>query len=209
MDNLGIVARLSSETQLHHADADGDLERLLAEPTAQAYRMWLLRQHGFLAPLEAAVDASPMVAMLVDLRARRKVPRLRSDLLALGVPLAAIASAPLCSGIPSGFGRAPAALGWMYSIERSILQYSNAFRQLARVLPGEIAFASEYLKCYDGNAGVMWRAFAATIEHACQRAEEAVELVAAAQEAFRTVRRWHHQGCSATTRAGITWQRLR
>src|SRR5207245_5070941 len=143
---------------------DGDLERLLAEPSAQAYRAWLLRQHGFLAPLEAAVDASPTVAAIVDLRARRKVPRLRSDLLAIGVPLAAIASAPLCAGLPRGFPRAPAALGWMYATERSILQYGNAFRQLARVLPGEVAFASEYLKCYDGNAGVMWRAFASTIE---------------------------------------------
>ena len=209
MENVGIIARLSSETRLHHADADGDLERLLAEPTAQAYRAWLLRQHGFLAPLEAAVDGSPAVATLVDLRARRKVPRLRSDLLALGVPLAAIASAPLCGGIPRAFPRTPAALGWMYCVERSILQYSHAFRQLARVLPGEVAFASEYLKCYDGNAGVMWRAFASTIEQTCQRAEDMTELVAAAQESFRTMRRWHHQGSSAMVRVGFTTQRAR
>lgn len=185
-----MIARLASETQLYHSDADGELERLLAEPSAQAYRAWLLAQHGFLAPLEAALDTTPRLAGVIDLRTRRKVPRLRSDLLALGMSQPAIAAAPICGAVPSTFTRVSIALGWMYAVERSILQHSTVFRQLARSLPGEVAFASSYLKCYEGNVGVMWRSFAAALEPACRRREEASELVHAAQDAFRCLRRW-------------------
>lgn len=194
MDNLGVIARLSSETQLYHADADGELERLLAEPSAQAYREWLVRQHGFLSPLEAALETTPRLSETVDLRARRKVPRLRSDLLALGMSHTAITTSPTCMAVPSTFTRVSVALGWQYAIERSIVQYSNAFRQLARALPGEIAFASSYLKCYDTNIGVLWRSFVMALDGACQRPEDTGELVAAAQDAFRCLRRWQQHG---------------
>ena len=191
------MARLSSETQLHHPDADADLERLLAEPTAQAYRAWLLRQFGFLAPLELALDAMPHLADVIDLRGRRKVPRVRSDLFALGVSQSALAAAPTCASVPSTFTRPSIALGWLYAIERAILQYGNAFRRLARVLPGEVAFASSYLKCYEGNVGVMWRSFAAALDAACRRPEDASELVLGAQDAFRSLRRWQQHGAGA------------
>lgn len=196
MENLGLIARLSSETQLHHPQVDAPLERLLAHPTATAYRAWLLCQHGLLAPLEAAFETTPHLAEIIDLRARRKVPRIRADLLALGVRLPQIAAAPTCTAIPGTFARAPAALGWMYAVERPVVQHGHAYRQLARALPGEIAFASSYLKCYETSIGVMWRALATTIEAACATPESAAELFAAAHEAFRCMRRWDHHATS-------------
>ena len=207
MENLGLIARLSSETQLHHPDVDAVLERLLAEPSATTYRVWLLRQHGWLAPLEAALDATPRLAELIDLRARRKVPRIRSDLLALGVHLPQIATAPTCTAIPAIFTRLPVALGWMYTVERSMLQHSSAYRQLARALPGEVAFASSYLKCYEGNIGVIWRAFATALEAQCPTPEAASELISGAQDAFRCLRRWQQHGDG--TNGAIASQRQR
>jgi heme oxygenase len=190
MENAGVIARLGSETLVYHPDADAELAQLLAAPTAHAYRAWLLRQHGFLAPLEAALVATAHLAEAIDLRPRRKVPLLRSDLLALGMSHSAIADAPVCGAVPRTFTRTSIALGWLYAVERSILQYSNAFRQLARSLPGEVAFASSYLKCYEATLGERWRSFLATVEAACARPTEAGELVVGAQDAFRCLRRW-------------------
>jgi heme oxygenase len=194
MENVGVIARLSSETQLHHPDVDADLERLVAEPSTQAYRAWLLRQYGFLAPLEAALETTPHFDQALELRPRRKVPRLRSDLLALGVSQPTISAAPTCSSVPATFSRVSIAMGWLYSVERSILHHGSAFRQLARVLPGDVAFASSYLKCYEGNVGVMWRSFANALDNVCRRPEDASELVLGAQEAFRYLRRWQQGG---------------
>ena len=188
-----MIGRLSSETQLYHSDADGELEQLLAGPSAQSYRSWLLRQYGFLAPLEVALDATAHLADVVDLRPRRKVPRLRADLLALGMSQPAISAAIVCTDVPPLFTRIPIALGWLYAVERSILQYGDAFRRLARTLPGEAAFASSYLKCYEGNIGQMWRAFGLALQAACSRAEDVGELVLGAQDAFRCLRRWQHR----------------
>ena len=207
MENLGLIIRLSSETQLHHAEADAPLERLLAQPTATGYRTWLLCRHGWLAPLEAAFEATPRLAQLVDLPARRKVPRIRGDLLALGVQLPQIAAVPTCAAIPGAFASVPAALGWMYAVERSVLQHGHAYRQLARALPGEIAFASSYLKCYEASIGVMWRGLATAIEGACAAPEAGKELLAAAHEALLCMRRWQHQSAATPDPDCMTSQR--
>ncbi|MDB4954965.1 MAG: bacteriophytochrome heme oxygenase BphO [Myxococcales bacterium] len=189
IDNLVVLSRLAIETRGHHVEADADLERLLSSlATGQDYRRFLSRLYGFLVPLEVALDATPNLACAIDLRPRHKAYRLRSDLMALGVRIEQIANLPLCRGIPHAF-RAPApALGWMYVIERSTLLHTAVYRQLARSLPGEIAFASSYLKCYEGTVSSMWRGFGEALDVAC--GSSAAEAVSAAQEAFRCLRNW-------------------
>jgi heme oxygenase len=184
----GVVARLSSETQLQHRDADGELEMLLSEPTTYAYRTWLSRQLAFHRPLEAALEATAGLAGIVGIRPRSKVARLRTDLLALGIEHELLAKLTPCADVPATFANVGTALGWMYVAERSTLQFHNAYRQLARALPGEIAFASSYLKCYEGTAGVMWRAFVAAVDATCRAPDENARLVAGAHAAFRAQR---------------------
>ncbi len=189
-ENLSIVARLSTETQLEHLDADDELERLLAEPNALAYRGWLVRQLGFHVPVEAALEATPHLTGIVGVRPRTKVGRLRSDLLALGIEPEQIAKIPPCPSVPTQFHSLARALGWMYVGERWTLQFYNVYRQLARALPGEVAFASSYLKCYEGNAGVMWRAFVAAVDASCTSEAAVIELVAGAHDGFRALRKY-------------------
>ncbi len=193
MQNLGDIARLTAETRPYHSDNDAELDRLLAAPSADAYRAWLLRQHGFLAPLEAALESTPRLADVIELRARCKVPRLVNDLLALGVSRSELAAAPTCSAVPATFTRVSVALGWLCTVERSILQYGAASRRLARALPGAGAFASPYRKCSGGSIGQMWRAFAAAVDLACSRGEEAAELAQGAHDAYRCLRRWQQR----------------
>jgi len=187
-ENLSLIARLSSDTQLEHRAADGELERLVAEPSAFAYRAWLARQLGFHTPLEAALEATPRLAGIIGIRPRSKVARLRQDLATLGVEPAVSSKLPACAAVPASFGSIPTALGWMYVAERWTLQFHNAYRRLATSLPGEMAFASSYLKCYEGNAGVMWRAFVIAVDASCRGDKETAELVAGAHDAFRAVR---------------------
>ena len=187
-ENLSLIARLSSETQLEHRDADGELERLVAEPSAFAYRAWLARQLGFHTPVEAALEATPQLGGIIGLRPRSKVARLRQDLATLGVEPAVSGKLPPCPSVPAAFGSVPTALGWMYVAERWTLHFHNAYRQLARALPGELAFASSYLKCYEGNAGVMWRAFVIAVDATCRSDKDVAALVAGAHDAFRAIR---------------------
>jgi heme oxygenase len=185
-ENLSLIARLSSDTQLEHRAADGELERLVAEPSAHAYRAWLARQLGFHTPLEAALEATPKLVGIIGIRPRSKIARLRQDLATLGVEHATTIQP--CPAVPASFASVPSALGWMYVAERWTLHFHNAYRQLARALPGEMAFASSYLKCYEGNAPVMWRAFVIAVDASCRGDKNTAELVTGAHDAFRAIR---------------------
>ena len=57
MDELRLLTRLNAETQIHHADADSDVDRYLFCDGVSAvdYRTYLARVYGFLVPLEAAL----------------------------------------------------------------------------------------------------------------------------------------------------------
>ena len=83
------------------------------------------------------------------------------------------------------------ALGWAYVIERSTLGHHNLFRHLASRMPGEIAFASSFLKSYFGAVGEMWKNFL----HALDMIDEApgetmvIEFAKSAFSAHRHRRR--------------------
>jgi len=191
-----LVARVAAETQLDHRDADRELERLLLEPSAYAYRTWLSHQLAFHAPLETALEVTPGLAGIIATRPRSKVARLQDDLRALGVEVELIEKLTPCPLVPAAFASVPIALGWLYVAERSTLHFHNAYRQLARTLPSQITFASAFLKCYEGTAGVMWRAYVAAVDAICKSPSTADAMLAAAREAFRAAR-----AASATARA--------
>src|SRR5438477_643571 len=83
----------------------------------------------------------------------------------------ALGAHPRCEAVPRKFTSIAKALGWMYVTERTTLLHHHVYRTLARVIPGEVAFASSYLKSYEGTASVMWRAFAADVDRACTTPE--------------------------------------
>jgi heme oxygenase len=82
------------------------------------------------------------------------------------------------------------ALGWAFVIERSTLAHPNLFRHLAGAIPGEVAFASSYLKCYFGGVGEMWRSFGEDLEASVGQPSEADRLIDASKTGFRHYRRW-------------------
>ena len=186
---MRLADRINAETSSFHAEADEDTLRMFGAVTADGYQRYLMHTYGFVAPVERAIVQVPNVERYVDLRRFNKQELIRRDLRALRVPEETIARIPQCE-VPA-IANAEAVLGWAYVLERATLGYSNLFRHLASVLPGEAAFASSYLKCYFGAVGEAWRSFLEALDSAGTRGEQHTrDVIEAATTAFRTYRKW-------------------
>jgi heme oxygenase len=191
---LRMLARLNAETEVHHGDADSDLDRYVFHPDATRadYRTYLARVYGFIAPLEQALVRTPGLDQVVDLPARAKSALLLYDLLALGMTLEEVQELPQCLSIPAFRGPA-AALGWMYVAERPTLQACVVRSHVESTLGRGIASSTAYLSCYAGHAGQRWRELAHAMEEVATTSALADRMALAASEAFRCLLRWKTQ----------------
>ena len=185
----GLLDRMAEETRSLQEEADAEVDRLVASASVDGYRSLLVRTYGFVSPLERSLSDTIGVDKFLDPRRLRKHLLLEHDLEALGVK--DLRALPQCMWIP-WFDNVLDALGWAYVIERSTLNHPNVFRRLAMTLPGEVAFASSYLKCYFGSVGEMWRSFGEDLSAAVHGADEENKLIDAARAGYRHYRRWRH-----------------
>ena len=194
MEELRVLARLNEETQIHHTEADLDVDKYLFCPNVSAadYKTYLQRVYGFLVPLEAALASAPELEGIIDVKGRSKAALLAHDLFVLGMTMDEISALPHCHRIPAFRGPA-AALGWMYVVERPTLASAVIRGHLAAHLPTEMATASAYLMCYAGQVGALWRELGLAMEHVAGSPAIADRIVVAAHEAFRTLHRWRAQ----------------
>jgi heme oxygenase len=184
---VSFIERLTRETERYHADADHELDAFIAgDATAARYREYLIHQHGFLAPVERALEACPGLDGVVDVRPRAKAPLLRSDLIGLGI----VGDLPRYS--TPVLDTISAALGWLYVIERQTLWHLIVLRGLARTLPKHVTLASSFLRCYEGCVDEMWGELLATLACAAN-VYSADDIIAAARVAFRAQRMWQRQ----------------
>jgi heme oxygenase len=199
---LRMLSRLNEETQVHHADADADLDRYVFHPDATRadYRTYLARVYGFVVPLEQALVHTRGLDDIIDLHERSKSALLLYDLLALGMTLQDVQELPQCLTIPSFKGPA-AALGWMYVLERPMLQAPVVRSHLEAKLGRGIAAATAYLSCYAGHAGVRWRELALAMDRVGSTPVLADRIASAANDAFRCLLRW--KASDAAPAAGI------
>lgn len=186
-----LLDRLTEETRVLHKEIEGEGEALLREITVPGYRRYLSRWYGFVFPVERMLADVPGLARLIDPRRVRKHQLLVHDLTALGLKQSDLHALPQCMTVPSiEDGRD--ALGWAFVIERSTLDHPNLFRKLAGVIPGDMAFASAYLKCYAGSVGEMWRSFGQSLNNAATDPGDADRILDASRAAYRHFRRWRN-----------------
>ena len=185
---MRLIDRLSAETGEYHAQADEDVFLLLGPVTPADYRRFLARMYGFVVAVERSISAVRGLDRVIDTRRFRKADMLRIDLLALRVTEHAVNALPQCM-LPV-FDRVEEALGWAYPIERSTLGYTNLYRHLAAKIPGDVAFASSYLKCYFGMIGESWKRFEGAVESMADSEAKARGVIECARSAFRTWRSW-------------------
>lgn len=196
---MRLIDRLTQATATFHDEVDGALA--CQRVTARSYQRYLARIYGFVAPVERSITTTPDIERYVDHRRFNKEELLRRDLLALSYTTRAIGALPQCS-VPL-FDTAPQALGWAYFLERSTRSNNTTYRALASAIPGEIAFASSYLKCYFGAVGEMWSAFASALDLVPEAETRAV--IDAALAAFRAHERWQRANRGrATSRASTS-----
>jgi heme oxygenase len=188
---MRVVDQIEDRTKHLHRATDSDVSSLLEEPTPEHYRQFLTRVCGFVTPLERALLDIADLDRFLDFRRLRKQYLLKIDLLTLGVRPTDLDALPQCSGIPR-FEAVHTALGWAYVIERNTISYPTLFRRLAIAIPGEVAFAASYLKCYSGMLGEAWNRFSSELERAVGDARDLNAIVAGAKEAFRAYRRWRN-----------------
>jgi len=186
-----LVDRLTEETRGLHKEIEGEGEGLLAEISVPAYRRYLTRWYGFVFPLERALADVPGLSQVLDLRRVRKHQLIVHDLQALGLKPADISRIPQCMTVPQ-LDDVRVSVGWAFVIERSTLDHPNLFRRLANAIPGDMAFASTYLKCYAGSVGEMWRSFGDALDAAAPTPEDATRVIDAARAAYRHFRRWRN-----------------
>lgn len=159
---------------------------LLEVATPEAYRQYLARQYGFIAPLERALARLPDLRFAVETRRFDKHERLRRDLEALNTRADELVC---CSEIPI-FNDVQTALGWAYVTERSSLGHTSLFQGLASLLPREAAFAGSYLKCYFGAIGESWREFVESLDAAATSEHDETRIISAAREASTRYAAW-------------------
>src|SRR5262249_39162902 len=112
-----LLARLDQETRHRHAFADADrLALVTSTVTADEYRRFLERVYGFEAAVETAIQMTPGLGEVIDLRSRVQLRLLKSDLTVLGVTN--LARLPRCKSV-APFHAHHDALGWMYVLDRN------------------------------------------------------------------------------------------
>jgi heme oxygenase len=186
LPEMRLIDRLNNETASSHADVDGDALSGVAD--AAGYKRYLTGTFGFVAPVERSIATTPEIERIVDLRRFNKAELLRRDLVAMRLTAQQINALPQCA-VPL-FNTPVEALGWAYFLERRTLSHNAVFRRFAATIPGEVAFASSYLKCYFGSVGEMWKAFGESLD--TLNADDAAAVVDGARTAFRFYRSWQY-----------------
>ncbi len=206
---MRLVDRLGEQTAAFRDVIDGDALRLLGSPTAEDYRRYLVRIYGFVCPLERSIANTPEIERFIAVRRFQKAALVRRDLMALRMSPEQIDRLSHCA-IP-WFKSPEEALGWAYPIEWSTLHHGELFRHLASILPGEVAFASSYLKCYFGAVGESWKELARALDAFEYPPRRAQHVIASAKAAFYCLRGWrflHDETRDATRFAHMVRRQL-
>jgi len=183
-----LLARLDQQTRPRHAIADADrLAPITGGVTADGYRQFLERVYGFEAAVESSIQLTPALGEIVDLRSRRQLRLLKSDLSALGVTNCA--RLPRCRSVTL-FRTHHEALGWMYVLDRNLRLHGVLRRHLEKQIPAQLATAGAYLSGNERATGSRLRELGDALDSVARSPEDADRIVVAAHAAFRCQSHW-------------------
>ena len=181
---MTIAGRLKTETAAAHDRLDSQLDLL---DGGDRYAGALARFWGIYAGAEPRLDRWHTAAGLADWPQRRKLPALRSDLLALGMTPADIDALPVR---PFAEPDVSAGFGWLYVLEGATLGGAVIARRLRKdkaVPLGALSFHT----LYGRELGPRWRGFhAALAEWVGDDRARGDAVVAGAHATFAAFEEW-------------------
>ncbi len=182
------LVRVNVETSTAHAGADEPLLDLLRhDVTDQDYVGFLVRAHGFEAPLEGALWYTRGLGGCVDLRPFARAGLLAQDLLFIGFEPIQITRLPSYPALP--FATPAEALGWLYVIERLTRLHQRVRDHLVQAMP-DLGRATAYLSAADAAVGARWNALGMAMDRVAASFGIAA-IIDGARAGFRAQATWH------------------
>jgi heme oxygenase len=157
--------------------------------TVPAYLAHLRRMWGFCAGIETRLSADAFGVALPDYSARRKLPLLTQDLVALGVLPAELAAVPRCDALPE-LGDTAAAFGCVYVFEGATLGGRTLLPLVSSRLGCDAARGAAFLASYGDAVGAMWQRFGAALDAFCADASRRARAEEAATATFTALEDW-------------------
>jgi len=181
-----LLQALRDATSVQHRDVETLLPASWSTLGRDGYGAYLARLAGFHLPLEASVFAAQdwHELGLSEASERRRGPRLRADLAALGI---AAAELPYLTELPDlrALGRG---LGALYVLEGSTLGGQVLAREVTR---GAAGAPTAFLNGAGDATGERWRTFCQFAERlADARPDVTVDAVTAARDTFAALAAW-------------------
>lgn len=153
-----------------------------------AYRSYLEKLWGFCAGLERSLSSASFAAALPDYEARRKLPLLTCDLVALGRDSRQLSLLPQRPG-----DTAPdvaAAFGCLYVFEGATLGGRTLLPLVEEQLGLTADHGASFLASYRADVTAMWRRFGAALDSWCCQQERRASAVRAAVTTFDDLAEW-------------------
>ena len=175
---------LKQATTVLHANIDHAITGARLFDNRERYSLMLKLQHEFQWLASDLYQDSALNEWLPGLGSRDRFPAIVQDCRDMGVEPPASQRQKLKVDVndPASMARA---LGWLYTIEGSTLGAAFLFKWAQELgLSGE--FGAHYLAPDAEGRGLHWRKFVQQINEAPVSAEHEADVIAGAQEAFRT-----------------------
>lgn len=181
-----ILQRLKLETAAEHAAVEEATGVMAPDLDLQGYRAYLERTFAFYLVVEQQLRGLGVwEALNLPATDREKLPLLAEDLVLLGnVEPASIRACDT----PPAFASTAAALGGAYVLEGSTLGGRVILHHIQRLFGPDVACA--FLDGYGADTGEKWQSFRAALARFASSREVEDQIIAGAQETFRSFRRW-------------------
>ncbi|HEX8325236.1 MAG TPA: biliverdin-producing heme oxygenase [Tepidisphaeraceae bacterium] len=185
-----LSVRLREQTRASHERIESVLDLMRPGLTLERYARLLERWHGFEQTWERvgpAVLGGRVPGGFFD--ARRRLPMLRADLLAVGLTADHVDALPAVPDNALPWHDAPAALGVLYVIEGSTLGGQHVAKFIRGHLPLTAEHGISYFSSYGPDVGKRWRETKALLDAPSFAADEAV-VVTSANATFDYLATW-------------------
>lgn len=168
---MSLLTSLRTGTRDAHARVEDAVDVLRAGRSPATYAPVLQGFHSLYAPLERALDASPLTLLVVpDFAERRKTAWLDADLAALGAPAPPDLDVPPLRTVEDVAGTA-------YVLEGATLGGAVVARELPDV-------PHRFFASYGSRRGAMWAGFRGHLRALDERGVDQERTVAAARRTF-------------------------